>query len=57
MGSISIVGTCTIGTIACDIKLADHGDYVIIFLTEKGHDVPISGSQARIQKDINCSGI
>ena len=54
MQQITTVGKYKIGDVDCEVKVADHGDYVIVYSTEAGHDVPISGSQVKINKDLEA---
>lgn len=46
------IGTYTVGDIECEVKVEDHGSYVIVYSTVAGSDLPISGSQTNIPKEI-----
>lgn len=52
MNQIVTIGCYVIGDIRCEAKYEDHGDYVIVFSTKEGSDLPISESQVKISKDM-----
>ena len=46
------VGKYKIGDVDCEVKVSDHGTYVVVYSTVAGSDAPISGSQVNIPKEI-----
>lgn len=46
------VGKYKIGDVDCEVKVSDHGTYVIVYSTVAGSDTPISGSQVNIPKEL-----
>lgn len=44
------VGTYQVGGIDCEVKVDDHGDYVVVYSTAADSETPIPGSQVKIQK-------
>ena len=48
---VTIIGTYKIGNVDCEVKVSDHGSYVVVYSTVVGGDTPISGSQVNIPKE------
>lgn len=46
------VGKYKVGGVDCEVKVSDHGTYVVVYSTVAGSDTPIPGSQANIPKEI-----
>lgn len=46
------IGRYSIGDIECEAKVDDHGTYVTVYSTVAGEDIPISGTQINIPKEI-----
>ena len=49
---VKTVGKYQVGNVTCEVKVADHGTYVVVYSTAEGRDTPIPGSQANIPKDL-----
>lgn len=46
------IGRYVVDGVECEAKMDDHGTYVTVYSTVAGEDLPISGSQVHIPKEI-----
>ena len=49
---VKTIGKFKVGNAECEVKVADHGTYVVVYSTAAGSDTPIPGSQANIPKEL-----
>ncbi len=47
----TVIGTFKINEKEMEVKVTEDKDRVILFVTDKGHDVPMSSSQIVISKE------
>ena len=48
---ITVIGTFKIDEKEMEVKMTEDNGQVILFVTDKGSDVPMSGSQIKISKE------
>lgn len=49
---VKTIGKFRVGDVDCEVKVADHKTYVVVYSTAAGSDTPIPGSQANIPKEL-----
>ena len=47
----TVIGTFKINENEMEVKMTEDNLYVILYVTDKGSDVPMSGSQIKISKE------